>query len=409
MKDLKKTFYMGHQKLRNTSLIMLAVICVLIVFVQCTKDNEIAGQIDRDLPSIPDSTVFSPYYDTVLLDQRNKAASSIYDTIQTTGVQSIIRSYCASPSCHGGKIKPTLQNYNDIKALVVPGNPEGSKLMQLITTTEVAKAMPPINYGADLSATEKTKIYNWIRNGAKERPDLDDYRPAAIALLTIGCSSANCHNQATVGGYWARNRLLTIAPTDTVNFTFTEPSGTFRNYAQLKEPKLSEVWNAYKDSVKKFYADTLANASFRPHKTFSRPIATALPSTTGGFRAPLNTYDDYIMDIMYPKTVRNQSTVQYTDPVTLKRYYVKGNFLDASSSIPYLIDSTLLMANPWTKVYTVNTDGRMAWDDGGLGKSDVALVKAWYFKDPNIPDVWKYGRDGTGIFKYKKTGTVITK
>jgi hypothetical protein len=178
----------------------------------------------------------------------------------------------------------------------------------------------------------------------------------------------------------------------------------------LKEPKLSEVWNAYKDSVRKFYSDTLTNASFRPTKTFNPPVSRAIPTDFNrGHRGPLNTYDDYIFDIIYPKGARSQGNVQYTDPVSGKRYYVKGNPLDIASSLPYLVDSTLLMANPWTKVYTAGTDGRMSWDDGGLGKSDVALVKAWYFKDPNIPDVWKYGRDGTGIFKYKKTGTVITK
>ena len=76
----------------------------------------------------------------------------------------------------------------------------------------------------------------------------------------------------------------------------------------------------------------------------------------------------------------------------------------------------MFVANPWTKVYytTLGSNGRysgggMAYDDGGLTRSEIALVKAWYFADPNIPDVWKYGTDGNGIFKYRKTGTVIKK
>jgi hypothetical protein len=28
----------------------------------------------------------------------------------------------------------------------------------------------------------------------------------------------------------------------------------------------------------------------------------------------------------------------------------------------------------------------------GLSPSEIALIKAWYFADPNIPDVWKYGK-----------------
>jgi len=51
----------------------------------------------------------------------------------------------------------------------------------------------------------------------------------------------------------------------------------------------------------------------------------------------------------------------------------------------------------------------MAYGDGGLKPNEVALIKAWYFADPNIPDVWKYGIANVGIFKYRKTGNIITK
>jgi hypothetical protein len=49
----------------------------------------------------------------------------------------------------------------------------------------------------------------------------------------------------------------------------------------------------------------------------------------------------------------------------------------------------------------------MAYGDGGLKSHEIALVKAWYFADPNIPNVWKYGNANAGIFKYRKTGTII--
>jgi hypothetical protein len=393
---------MASLRLKQTLISILGIIFVSAALVQCTKDNVNASLIDRDLPSQPDSSVFASFYDTVLIDKRD-ITPDVNDVISTNGVQSIVKNYCASPACHGGNISPRLTTYAEIKSLVVPGSPEASKLMELITTADVSKAMPPVNYGSDLSVTEKTKIYNWIRNGAKERPDLVDFRPAAIAMMVSGCGSANCHNQATVGGAWARKPIIDIAPTDTVNFTFTEPGGTFRNYAQLKEPKLSEVWNAYKDSVKKYYADTLANASYRIYKTFTSPVSSS--STRG----PLNSYDDILMDIWYPKGVRSTGTVQYTDPVTLKRYYSKSDHLNNASSLIYQIDSSMFAANPRTKVYSTNKGGGMAYDDGGLTRSDIALIKAWYFADPNVPDVWKYGTDGSGIFKYKKSGTVIRK
>jgi hypothetical protein len=406
---------MASLRLKQTIITLLGIVVVSAVLVQCTKDNINASQINRDLPSVPDSSVFAPFYDTVLIDKRD-AIPDVNDTITSPGVQSTIKNYCSSPSCHGGNISPQLTNYAEIKSLVVPGNPEASRLMELITTTDVAKAMPPVNYGADLSATEKTIIYNWIRNGAKERPELIDFRPAAISLITNGCASANCHNQATAGGYWARKPIISISPSDTVNFTYTDGGGVVRNYSQLKEPKLSEVWNAYKDSVKKFYADTLANADFRPYKTFATPVSAA------SHRGPLNTYDDIIMDIKYPKGPRSNSTVVFIDTVRVKNYYVRGDYLytplpkpsvqrerNPASSMISRIDSTIIMMGPRSKVYNLDQTGDMAYGDGGLTKSEIALVKAWYFADPNVPDVWKYGIDGTGIFKYRKSGTIIRK
>lgn len=404
---------MASLRLKQTLITLLGIVFVSAVLVQCTKDNVNAGLIDRDLPSVPDSSVFSSFYDTVLIDRRD-ATPDVNDIIAFPGVQSTIKNYCASPACHGGNISPQLTTYAEIKSLVVPGNPEASRLMELITTSDVGKAMPPINYGADLSATEKTIIYNWIRNGAKERPDLADYRPAAISIITNGCASANCHNQATAGGAWARKPIISFVSSDTVNFSFTQPDGVYRNYAQLKEPKLSEVWIAYKDSTRKFYQDTVANASFRPFKTVSTPVSAS--STRG----PLNNYDDILFDIWYPKALRAQSRVVYTNPVTLKGYYVQGDYLAKSvtasptstnptSTFISRIDSTILAASPRTKVFNTVHHGDMAYGDGGLTKSEIALIKAWYFADPNVPDVWKYGLDGTGIFKYRKSGTIIRK
>lgn len=404
---------MASLRLKQTLITLLGIIFVSAVLVQCTKDNVNAGLIDRDLPSVPDSSVFSSFYDTVLIDKRD-VTPDVNDIIAFPGVQSTLKNYCSSPSCHGGNISPKLTTYAEIKSLVVPGNPEASRLMELITTSDVGKAMPPINYGADLSATEKTIIYNWIRNGAKERPDIVDFRPAAISIITNGCASANCHNQATAGGAWARKPIISFVSSDTVNFSFTQPDGTYRNYAQLKEPKLSEVWIAYKDSTRKFYQDTVANASFRPFKTVSTPVSAS--STRG----PLNNYDDILFDIWYPKGIRTHSRVVYTNPSTLKGYYVQGDYLAKSvtasptstnptSTFISRIDSTILAASPRTKVFNTVHHGDMAYGDGGLTKSEIALIKAWYFADPNVPDVWKYGLDGTGIFKYRKSGTIIRK
>ncbi|HLO82023.1 MAG TPA: hypothetical protein VK166_13740 [Chitinophagaceae bacterium] len=392
---------MGNLRLRKIATSIVVIIFILTAMIQCTKDGVNAPLIERAVVD-PDSTVFSSFYDTVWIERRD-VTPDVNDVIGSSGVLSIIKSNCGSSACHSGSFKPSLSTYADIRALVVPGNPEGSKLYQLITTSEVAKAMPPVNYGVDLSVTEKTKIYNWIKHGANERPVLEDFRPAAVSLITNGCGSANCHNQATVGGAWARRKLIDVAPGDTVSYNYINPAtGAVTIYAQLKEPKLSQVWNAYKDSARKFATDTVANAGFRPYKTFGTPI------TASSIRGALNNYDDLIFDIHYPKSLRTSGTPLYTSPSGVK-YYNRGNVLNATSALISRIDSTILLANPSTKLFATSHQGDMAYGDGGLSRSEIALIKAWYFADPNISEVWKYGTDGSGIFKYRKTGTIIKK
>ena len=112
----------------------------------------------------------------------------------------------------------------DIMKYVVAGSPEGSKLWEMITTNDFNKAMPPVNSNHELNTKDKAIIFNWIRNGAKEKPDLADFRPAAIRLIADGCGSANCHNQATATGSWAEKGTLGtrygIVSTDTASFSF---------------------------------------------------------------------------------------------------------------------------------------------------------------------------------------------
>ena len=278
------------------------------------------------------------------------------DKIKFRGVQTILHEYCATSNCHGGAVAPKFDTYAEVMKFVTAGSPENSKLWDYLTTNDFNKAMPPVNSNHEMNITDKSLIFNWIKNGAKERPDLNDFRPAAVALIVTGCGSANCHNQATATGGWAR-------------------AG--------------------------FYADTLANASFRPWKTF------ATPRSASSTRGPLNTYDDIMMDIMYPKSARSNSSVQYINPTTLITYYVKGNYLNVSSSMVSRVDSTLLLANPFTGIYATSHQGDMAYGDGGLKAHEIALIKAWYFADPNVPTVWKYGNANAGIFKYRKTGTII--
>ena len=268
--------------------------------------------------------------------------------------------------------------------------------------------MPPVNSNHELNTKDKAIIYNWIRNGAKEKPDLADFRPAAIRLIVDGCGSANCHNQGTVAGSWAEKGILGtrygIASSDTASFyIYDAATGAQSRYCQfINQTKLSTIWKDYKDSVRTFYNDTVAKASFRILKTF------ATPWTTSSRRGPLGNYDDIVIDVLYPKNIRSNSGVVYTDPVTNIKYYAKGDFLNSNDCFIRRIDSTLIYRNVQTGA-AQSANGSMAYQDGGLSPSEIALIKAWYFADPNIPDVWKYGKTNAGIFKYSKSGNYIIK
>jgi hypothetical protein len=385
---------------------VILFLCVLFLFAslsQCRKEGALIKDLDRSFKGATDSTVYASFYESNTITPSD-ATADVNDIIKFRGVQTIVHEYCATSNCHGGPISPKFDTYADVMKYVTPGNAGQSKLWEFLTTNDYNKAMPPVNSNHEMTITDKTTIYNWIQNGAKERPDMKDFRPAAISLIVNGCGSANCHNQATATGGWARKGLLgPLTTADTTQYTYINPvTGAVTVYCQLSNATLrNQVWESYKDSVKKFYSDTVTYASFRPWKTFTTP-RSALST-----RGPLNTYDDILVDIMYPKSARSNSSVQYTDPVTLVQYYAKGNYLNVTSSLVTRIDSTLLLANPYTGVYATAHQGDMAYGDGGLKPNEVALIKAWYFGDPNIPEVWKYGTANAGIFKYRKTGTII--
>ena len=113
------------------------------------------------------------------------------------------------------------------------------------------------------------------------------------------------------------------------------------------------------------------------------------------------------MDVLYPKNIRSNSGVVYVDGPG-KQYYAKGDPLNSNDCFIRRIDSTLIYRNVQTGA-AQSVSGNMSYQDGGLNPSEIALIKAWYFADPNIPDVWKYGKTNAGIFRYTKSGNYIIK
>ena len=386
--------------------IFLGVLLLTASLFQCTKVGDNIQHLDRSYPSTPDSSIYAAFPGEFKIATAD-ATPATNDIIKMRGVQTILREYCATSNCHGGPIKPKFDTYAEIMKYVVAGNPEQSKLWEMITTNDFNKAMPPVNSNHELITKDKAIIYNWIRNGAKEKPDVTDFRPAAIRLITDGCGSANCHNQATVAGSWAEKGILGtrygIVTTDTASFYIYDAStGAPNRLCQLiNTAKLNQIWKDYKDSVRTYYADTVGKASFRILKTFTTPW------TTASRRGPLGGYEDIMMDIFVPKNIRSNSSVVYTSPGGVQ-YYSKSDPLNSTDCFIRRIDSTLIFLNPRTGA-AQSVSGNMAYQDGGLSPSEIALIKAWYFADPNIPDVWKYGLTNTGIFKYAKSGNFIIK
>lgn len=386
--------------------LFLGVLMLTASLFQCTKVGDNIQHLDRSYPSTPDSSIYAAFPGQFKIATAD-ATPATNDIIKMRGVQTILKEYCGTSNCHGGPIKPKFDTYADVMKYVVAGSPEQSKLWEMITTNDFNKAMPPVNSNHELITKDKAIIYNWIRNGAKETPNLVDFRPAAIRLLVDGCGSANCHNQGTVAGSWAEKGILgtrySIATTDTASFyIYDAATGAVSRYCQfINQTKLNTIWKDYKDSVKTFYIDTLANASFRILKTFTTPW------TTSSRRGPLGSYDDIVMDIVYPKNIRSNSGVVYVDGGG-KQYYAKGDPLNSNDCFIRRIDSTLIYRNVQTGA-AQSANGSMSYQDGGLSPSEIALIKAWYFADPNIPDVWKYGKTNAGIFRYAKSGNYIVK
>ena len=205
--------------IQSISLFLVVMFMFASVF-QCRKEGDLIKNLDRSFTGTKDSAIYAAFYESNTVSPAD-ATPDVNDVIKFRGVQTIIHEYCGTSNCHGGPIAPKFDTYSEIMRYVAPGNPESSKLWNYLTTNDFDEAMPPVNSNHEMTITDKTLIYNWIANGAKERPDLNDFRPAAISLIVNGCGSANCHNQATATGGWARKGLIPgLTSADTTQFTY---------------------------------------------------------------------------------------------------------------------------------------------------------------------------------------------
>ena len=132
------------------------------------------------------------------------SADSVYFA---NAVLPVISSGCAMSGCHDAashKEGLELNNFNGIMRLVKPGNASGSKLYQVITTTDKGDIMPPPPH-APFSASTIATIQKWINQGAKNNQctgacdtSLFTFSGAVAPVINTFCKG--CHNSASLGG-----------------------------------------------------------------------------------------------------------------------------------------------------------------------------------------------------------------
>ncbi|MFX5001629.1 hypothetical protein ABTC06_19520, partial [Acinetobacter baumannii] len=85
------------------------------------------------------------------------------------------------------------------------------------------------------------------------------------------------------------------------------------------------------------------------------------------------------------KSVRSAANVFSVGGVKVN---CKGDPLTSTSTLLSRCDSSIVLRQqraypPSIPAWATNNQGGMAYSDGGLRPSEVALIKAWYFADPN--------------------------
>lgn len=120
----------------------------------------------------------------------------------------LIVSSCAKSGCHDAISKQDgieLTSYDKIMSsgTVNPGNPGSSELYEVLNETRPDKIMPQPP-SSPLTSAEKSIIYKWIQQGAKNNAcnDCDTssftYSGALLPIINIHCKG--CHNPGFISG-----------------------------------------------------------------------------------------------------------------------------------------------------------------------------------------------------------------
>ena len=109
---------------------------------------------------VDDAVVVKPFSVTVVAAMEDDSAMAA-EVSFSGDIWPIIDQYALN--AHGGKGGVFLESYEDILEQVVPGDPEGSRLYQVLTATNGAPQMPP---SGPLPDEMIQLFYDWISQGA---------------------------------------------------------------------------------------------------------------------------------------------------------------------------------------------------------------------------------------------------
>jgi hypothetical protein len=183
---------MMHSVVIKTSITLIFLVFIFAIFPACHHDSLVIDDLD---------TVC--FYDQV------------FPVLQTS---------CGIAGCHDGSQEGFLaSNYNSIMQSVVPGDPRGSRLYQVITDINGEGMMPP---DRPLTKDQRSVIQVWIAQGALETTcdtgiggesiiipsDTVCFVQDMLPLFISNCAMSSCHDGLSQGeeNLFALNSYSTI-------------------------------------------------------------------------------------------------------------------------------------------------------------------------------------------------------
>lgn len=202
------------------------------------------------------------------------------DTVCFYGqVMPVLQTSCGMAGCHDGSQEGFLAaSYNTVMQSVVPGDPRGSKLYQVITDINGEQMMPP---DRPLTQEQRSVIQVWIAQGALETTcdtgnggvviiiipsDSVCFVQDILPLFVSNCAMSSCHDGLSQGEedeLYALNSYSTIRahvvpfnPSNSAVYKAVTGSGEEFMPPAPKSP----LTNAQKELMRKWIADGALNS-----------------------------------------------------------------------------------------------------------------------------------------------------